>query len=383
MIRKLAGCVREYKRASILTPIFVTMEVVMEVVIPLLMAKLIDWGIDQGDMAMIVKIGLILVLATIISLAFGVLSGKYAAVASAGFAKNLRKDMYARVQGFSFSNIDRFSTSSIVTRLTTDVTNVQNAFQMIIRVAVRAPVMLIFSLGMAFSVNPSLSLIFLAAIPVLGIGLYLVATHAHPIFERVFKTYDRLNMVVQENLRGIRVVKSYVREDHERAKFGGVSESIYQDFSRAEKLLALNSPLMQFSMYACMLLISWFGARLIVGSSMTTGELMSLISYATQILSSLMMLSMVFVMITISRASAERIVEILNQESDLKDSEQPVGPVKDGSIVFRDVSFGYQGKNGQLCLEHINLRSQRLYRGHHWRHGQRQNDAGTAHSPAV
>lgn len=355
MIRKLAGCVREYKRASILTPIFVTMEVVMEVVIPLLMAKLIDWGIDQGDMAMIVKIGLILVLATIISLAFGVLSGKYAAVASAGFAKNLRKDMYARVQGFSFSNIDRFSTSSIVTRLTTDVTNVQNAFQMIIRVAVRAPVMLIFSLGMAFSVNPSLSLIFLAAIPVLGIGLYLVATHAHPIFERVFKTYDRLNMVVQENLRGIRVVKSYVREDHERAKFGGVSESIYQDFSRAEKLLALNSPLMQFSMYACMLLISWFGARLIVGSSMTTGELMSLISYATQILSSLMMLSMVFVMITISRASAERIVEILNEESDLKDSEQPVGPVKDGSIVFRDVSFGYQGKNGQLCLEHINL----------------------------
>lgn len=355
MIRKLAGCVREYKRASILTPIFVTMEVVMEVVIPLLMAKLIDWGIDQGDMAMIVKIGLILVLATIISLAFGVLSGKYAAVASAGFAKNLRKDMYARVQGFSFSNIDRFSTSSIVTRLTTDVTNVQNAFQMIIRVAVRAPVMLIFSLGMAFSVNPSLSLIFLAAIPVLGIGLYLVATHAHPIFERVFKTYDRLNTVVQENLRGIRVVKSYVREDHERAKFGGVSESIYQDFSRAEKLLALNSPLMQFSMYACMLLISWFGARLIVGSSMTTGELMSLISYATQILSSLMMLSMVFVMITISRASAERIVEILNEESDLKDSEQPVGPVKDGSIVFRDVSFGYQGKNGQLCLEHINL----------------------------
>ncbi len=355
MIRKLAGCVREYKRASILTPIFVTMEVVMEVIIPLLMARLIDLGIDQGDMAMIVRLGLALVLSTMVSLAFGALSGKYAAAASAGFAKNLRKDMYERVQDFSFSNIDRFSTSSIVTRLTTDVTNVQNAFQMIIRVAVRAPIMLVFSLGMAFSVNPSLSLIFLAAIPVLGLGLYLVASRAHPIFERVFKTYDRLNTVVQENLRGIRVVKSYVREDHERAKFGGVSESIYQDFSRAEKLLALNSPLMQFSMYACMLLISWFGARLIVGSSMTTGELMSLISYATQILSSLMMLSMVFVMITISRASAERIVEILEEKSDLKDSEQPVGPIKDGSIVFRDVSFGYQGKNGQLCLEHINL----------------------------
>ena len=355
MIRKLAGCIREYKRASILTPIFVTMEVVMEVIIPLLMARLIDLGIDQGNMDMIVRLGLALVLSTMVSLAFGALSGKYAAAASAGFAKNLRKDMYERVQDFSFSNIDRFSTSSIVTRLTTDVTNVQNAFQMIIRVAVRAPIMLVFSLGMAFSVNPSLSLIFLAAIPVLGLGLYLVASRAHPIFERVFKTYDRLNTVVQENLRGIRVVKSYVREDHERAKFGGVSESIYKDFSRAEKLLALNSPLMQFSMYACMLLISWFGARLIVGSSMTTGELMSLISYATQILSSLMMLSMVFVMITISRASAERIVEILEEKSDLKDSEQPVGPIKDGSIVFRDVSFGYQGKNGQLCLEHINL----------------------------
>lgn len=355
MIRNLAGCIREYKRASVLTPIFVTMEVVMEVIIPLLMARLIDLGIDQGDMAMIVRLGLALVLSTMISLAFGALSGKYAAAASAGFAKNLRKDMYERVQDFSFSNIDRFSTSSIVTRLTTDVTNVQNAFQMIIRVAVRAPIMLVFSLGMAFSVNPSLSLIFLAAIPVLGLGLYLVASRAHPIFERVFKTYDRLNTVVQENLRGIRVVKSYVREDHERAKFGGVSESIYKDFSRAEKLLALNSPLMQFSMYACMLLISWFGARLIVGSSMTTGELMSLISYAMQILSSLMMLSMVFVMITISRASAERIVEILEEKSDLKDSDQPIGPVKDGSIEFRDVSFGYQGKNGQLCLEHINL----------------------------
>ena len=355
MIRKLAGCVREYKRASVLTPIFVTMEVVMEVVIPLLMARLIDLGIDQRNMDMIVRLSLALVLSTMVSLAFGALSGKYAAAASAGFAKNLRKDMYERVQDFSFSNIDRFSTSSIVTRLTTDVTNVQNAFQMIIRVAVRAPIMLVFSLGMAFSVNPSLSLIFLAAIPVLGLGLYLVSSRAHPIFERVFKTYDRLNTVVQENLRGIRVVKSYVREDHERAKFGGVSESIYRDFSRAEKLLALNSPLMQFSMYACMLLISWFGARLIVGSAMTTGELMSLISYASQILSSLMMLSMVFVMITISRASAERIVEILDEKSDLKDSDQPVGPVKDGSISFRDVSFGYQGKSGQLCLEHINL----------------------------
>ncbi len=355
MIRKLAGCVREYKRASVLTPIFVTMEVVMEVVIPLLMAKLIDLGIDQGNMSMIIKIGLALVLSTVISLAFGALSGKYAAAASAGYAKNLRKDMYERVQEFSFSNIDRFSTSSIVTRLTTDVTNVQNAFQMIIRVAVRAPIMLIFSLGMAFSVNPSLSLIFLGAIPVLGLGLYLIASHAHPIFERVFKTYDRLNTVVQENLRGIRVVKSYVREDYERSKFGNVSESIYRDFSRAEKLLALNSPLMQFSMYACMLLISWFGARLIVGSSMTTGELMSLISYAMQILSSLMMLSMIFVMITISRASAERIVEILDEESDLKNGSCPIEQVRDGSIVFKDVSFGYKGKDGQLCLEHINL----------------------------
>ena len=353
MIRKLAGCVGRYKKDSILTPVFVVFEVLMEVVIPLLMAYMIDWGIEPGAMDVIAKIGIALVASTLISLLFGALSGNYAAKASAGFAKNLRKKMYDHIQDFSFSNIDRFSTASLVTRLTTDVSNVQNAYQMIIRVAVRSPVMLIFSLAMAFGVNPKLSLIFLAIIPFLGVGLYLVATRAHPIFEHVFRTYDQLNNVVQENLRGIRVVKSYVREDHETQKFDRVSQDIYQNFSRAEKILAFNSPLMQFSMYLCMLLVSWFGAKLIVGASMTTGQLMSLISYATQILSSLMMLSMVFVMITISRASAERIVEVLDEESDLQNGRQRGTQVKDGSIRFDHVSFGYHP--GKLCLNDIDL----------------------------
>ena len=354
MIRKLAGCVGRYKKDSILTPVFVVFEVLMEVVIPLLMAYMIDWGIEPGAMDVIAKIGIALVASTLISLLFGALSGNYAAKASAGFAKNLRKKMYDHIQDFSFSNIDRFSTASLVTRLTTDVSNVQNAYQMIIRVAVRSPVMLIFSLAMAFGVNPKLFLIFLAIIPFLGVGLYLVATRAHPIFEHVFRTYDQLNNVVQENLRGIRVVKSYVREDHETQKFDRVSQDIYQNFSRAEKILAFNSPLMQFSMYLCMLLVSWFGAKLIVGASMTTGQLMSLISYATQILSSLMMLSMVFVMITISRASAERIVEVLDEESDLQNGRQSGTQVKDGSIRFDHVSFGYHP--GKLCLNDIDLR---------------------------
>ena len=308
MIKQLAKSIGEYKKDSLLSPAFVTGEVVMEVAIPYLMSFLIDNGINRGDMGTIWKIGGVLVAAALISLFCGVVAGKYAARASAGYARNLRRDMYNRVQEFSFSNIDKFSASSIVTRLTTDVTNLQNAYQMIIRTAVRSPIMLIFSLIMAFSVNARLALVFLAAVPILGFGLFLIASRAHPIFERVFRTYDRLNNVVQENVRGIRVVKSFVREEHEKEKFGAVSESIYRDFSKAEKLLAFNSPLMQFSMYSCTLLISWFGAQLIVSDSMTTGQLMSLISYATQILMSLMMLSMIFVMIIISRASAERIV---------------------------------------------------------------------------
>lgn len=355
MLKKLASSIREYKTASLLAPLFVTCEVIMEVIIPLLMANLIDYGIDLGDMDYIERVGMILVVMCCASLSFGALSGKYAAVASAGFAKNLRKDMYYNVQNFSFANIDKFSTASIVTRLTTDVTNVQNAYQMIIRVAVRGPVMIVFSMIMAFRINVTLACSFLLTIPILGIGLYLIIRKVHPIFETVFQTYDKLNSVVQENLHGIRVVKSFVREEHEEEKFGNISESIYKDFSTAEKLLAFNAPLMQFCAYGCMLLISWFGAKLIVSETMTTGQLMSLISYIMQILMCLMMLSMVFVMIIMARASAERIVEILEEETDLKNGTNPVEEVKDGSVVFENVSFSYSKKKERSCLKQINL----------------------------
>lgn len=361
MIKKLMKSIREYKKDSLLSPLMVTLEVIMEVLIPMLMARLIDYGIQAQNLGYVWKMGILLAVTAMISLMFGVLSGKFAAQASAGFAKNLRKDMYYNVQNFSFSNIDKFSTASIVTRLTTDVTNVQNAYQMIIRMAVRAPIMLVFSMFMAFQVNSEMAVIFLAAAPILGIGLYLIMTHAHPIFEKVFKTYDKLNNVVQENLHGIRVVKSYVREDHEIEKFEKISTSIYNDFTFAEKLIAFNMPLMQFCMYACMILISWFGAKLIVTTGndpingMSTGQLMSLVSYAMQILMSLMMLSMVFVMIIISRASAERIVEILDEKSDLTNGEAPVTEVKDGSVVFDHVSFSYTGKKDKICLFDINL----------------------------
>jgi ATP-binding cassette subfamily B protein len=291
----------------------------------------------------------------ILSLAFGAGSGWFAANASAGFSKNLRKTMFYKVQDYSFANIDKFSTASIVTRLTTDVTNVQNAFQMIIRIAVRCPLMLVFSLIMAFSINAKLSLIFVAVIPFLGFGLYWVFHCVHPYFERVFKTYDKLNNVVQENLRGIRVVKSFVREDHEIEKFEGVSESIFKDFSRAEKILAFNSPLMQTSVYTCMLLISWFAAKMIVSDKMTTGELTSLITYTMQILMSLMMLSMVYVMITISRTSAERIVQIMDEESDIHNCEKPVTVVKNGDISFENVSFSYSKDKNKTCLSGVNI----------------------------
>lgn len=361
MIRKLLKSVREYKKHSILAPIFVTFEVVMEVVIPLLMANLIDFGIDDANLEYIVKIGIVLLVFAIISLLFGVLAGRSASIASAGFAKNLRKDMYYHVQNYSFSNIDKFSTASIVTRLTTDVTNVQNAYMMIIRTAVRAPIMLIFAMVMAFTVNSSMALIFLCIVPVLAIGLLLIMSKAHPIFKRVFKIYDKLNNVVQENLYGIRVVKSFVREEHEKEKFGKISKSIFNDFSKAERFIALNMPLMQFCVYTCMLLISWFGARLIVLSGndssvgMSTGQLMSLITYAMQILMSLMMLSMIFVMVIMSHASMERIVEILDEESDIKNCENPVKEVKDGSIVFDNVNFAYKEDSEELCLHDISV----------------------------
>lgn len=268
LIGRLAASIREYRKNTILAPLLVTLEVVMDVIIPYLMAKIIDYGIADSDMGMIWKIGVALVACAVLSLAFGVLSGRHAAVASAGFAKNLRHDMYDNVQDFSFANIDKFSTASLVTRLTTDVTNVQNAFQMLIRILVRSPLMLVFSLIMAFKVNTTLSLVFLAIVPVLGVGLYLIVTRAFPIFQQVIKVYDRLNTVIRENLRGIRVVKAFVREDFETQKFAEVSDDMYAGYVKAEKILALNSPLMQFSIYSCTLLLSWLGARMIVSSSM-------------------------------------------------------------------------------------------------------------------
>lgn len=361
MLKKLLGSVREYKKDSILAPVYVIFEVVMEVMIPFLMANLIDFGIDKENMGYVIKMGIGLLVAAIISLLFGALAGKSAAYASAGFAKNLRSDMYCNVQEFSFSNIDKFSTASIVTRLTTDVTNVQNAYQMVIRTAVRAPIMLFFSVIMSFRISPKLACIFLVCIPILGIGLYLIIRFTHPIFERVFKTYDKLNRIVQENLRGIRVVKSFVREDFENKKFKDISQNIYEDFSKAEKQLAFNMPLMQFCVYGCMIFISWFAARMIVASGndpangMTTGQLLSLITYIMQILMSLMMLSMVFVIITISRASMERIVELLNEKSDIVNPEHPVTEVKDGSISFENVSFSYSNNADKLCLKGIQL----------------------------
>lgn len=355
MIKRLLKSVREFKKDALLTPFFVVLEVVMEVIIPLIMALLIDKGIDGQDMAAIWKYGIILVLCAMLALVFGAAAGTFAARASTGFARNLRHDMYYNVQNFSFSNIDKFSTGSIVTRLTTDVTNVQNAFQMCTRIAVRCPVMLVFALFMAMRINSRMALVFLAVLPILAIGMGILMKVVGPVFERAFKIYDRMNTVVQENVRGIRVVKTYVREDHETEKFEGVSGMLYRTFSKAQKTMAGVMPLMQFCMYACMLLISWFGARLIVGGSMTTGELTSMFSYAMQILMSLMMVAMVFVMITMAKASAERVAEILDEQPDLHNPANPIHEVKDGAIEFDDVSFSYKGDERKLALKNVNL----------------------------
>lgn len=355
MIKRLLKSVREFKKDALLTPFFVVLEVVMEVIIPMVMALLIDKGIDGQDMAAIWKYGIILVLCAMLALMFGAAAGTFAARASTGFARNLRHDMYYNVQNFSFSNIDKFSTGSIVTRLTTDVTNVQNAFQMCTRIAVRCPVMLVFALFMAMKINSRMALVFLAVLPILAIGMGILMKVVDPVFERAFKIYDRMNTVVQENVRGIRVVKTYVREDHETEKFEGVSGMLYRTFSKAQKTMAGVMPLMQFCMYACMLLISWFGARLIVVGSMTTGELTSMFSYAMQILMSLMMVAMVFVMITMAKASAERVAEILDEQPDLHNPANPIHEVKDGAIEFDDVSFSYKGDERKLALKNVNL----------------------------
>ena len=356
MIKKLAGCVREYKASAILTPITVLIEVIMEVIIPFLMADLIDNGINKGDLPYIIKMGTVLFVCAMVSLLFGVLAGKFAAKASAGFAKNLRHDMFYNVQNFSFSNIDKFSTASIVTRLTTDVTNVQNAFQMIIRIAVRSPFMFILSFVMAMRVNSEISMTFLIAIPLLVISVAFLMLKTHKVFDKMFKSYDKLNNTVQEDLHGIRVVKAFVREEYEERKFKKVSGLIYKLSTKAEGYLSAISPIMQFCVYGCMLLISWFSAQLIQVGSMTTGQLMSMVQYTMQILSSLMMLSMIFVMITMSQASAKRIVEILDEKSDITDNDDPVFEVKDGSVEFDNVNFSYKKGSDKYSLKNVNLK---------------------------
>ena len=360
MIKRLLASVREYKTASFLAPLFVVCEVILEVIIPMLMAKLIDYGINKSDMPYILRTGIILVVCCIVSLTFGALAGQFAAKAAAGFAKNLRKDMYYNVQKFSFSNIDKFSTSSLVTRLTTDVANVQNAYMMVVRTAFRSPAMIIFSLIMAFRINSEIALILLGVIPVLAIGFVLIFSNAHPIFEKVFKTYDKLNNVVGENLHGIRVVKSFVREDHEDKKFKNISQQIYDLFMKAEKIIIFNMPLMQFVIYTSMILISWFSSRLIVAShnnpdlGMTTGQFTSMFAYLMQMLMNLMMLSMIFIMVIISRASMERIDEVLLEVSDLKNGDNPVMEVKSGSVKFEGVSFSYNGSD-KFCLSDVDI----------------------------
>ena len=356
MIKTLAKSIREYKKATILTPILVSIESIIDVLIPFIMAFLIDEGINQGNREKIIFYGILLLVCAFLAMLFGILAGRCAAKASTGFAKNLRKDMFYNVQNYSFSNIDKFSPASIITRHTTDITNVQMAFQMIIRIAFRSPIMLIFSLIMAFLINVKVALIFLAVIPFLAVGLYFIATKAHPVFERVFKTYDKLNNITQENIKGIRVVKSYVTEEKEINKFYKVSDEIYKDFTKAEKIVALNNPLMQISINTVIVLLSLIGGKLIISNKLTTGELTSMISYAMQILTSLMMLSVILVMIMISRASAERIVEILKEESSLKNNEKQIKEIKDGSIEFINVDFSYVDDNNKTCLKDINLK---------------------------
>lgn len=361
MIKTLLGSLREYKRGSILTILLSILEAAFEILIPLRMADLIDQGIDLGNMAAVWKFGIAILIFAALQLLTGVLSAHIAAKTSVGFSANLRQDMYDNVQTFSFSNIDKFSTASIVTRLTTDVTNIQNAYQMLIRMAVRGPVMLVFSMIVSFRINTTIALIFLAVIPIMALLLLLIIRKVGPLFGRVFRTYDTLNNVVQENVRGIRVVKSFNQEDHEIKKFKGISQSIYEDFAAGERLLAFNSPIMQFFMYACMILISWIGAKAIVASGnsaalgMTTGDLTALFSYATQILMALMMLSMVFTMITISLASAHRIAEVLEEKTDIDNPTGAEMTVRDGSIRFEQVSFAYAAKADKKVLRNIDL----------------------------
>lgn len=361
MIGTLIKSLREYKKASLATILLAVAEVVFEIMIPLCMSALIDEGIEKGSMPNVFRYGIFIVVFAGTELAAGFFAAKLAAKASAGFAGNLRQDIYDNIQTFSFSNIDKFSVSSLVTRLTTDVTNVQNAYQMLIRLAVRSPIMIVFSMVATFRINVKIAVIFLLLIPILGICLYLVLSKANPILKRVFQTYDKLNGVVQENVRGMRVVKSFNAQNYEIEKFNKISKNIYTDFTKAERYIAMNSPLMQFFMYACMILISWIGAKAIIASGnnsalgMTTGELTALFAYAMQILMSLMALSMVLAMITIARSSSERIAEVLKEKTDITAPEDPVTEVKNGDIEYRGVEFAYALKSDKRVISKADL----------------------------
>jgi len=356
MIKRLAAHIGEFKRDTVLAPLSVIVEVILEVLLPVLMASVIDRGVEAGDMNYVLKLGIVMLGVAMLSLLAGTLSGIFAARASMGFGRNLRKAMYDNIQDFAFQNIDHFSTAGLVTRMTTDVTNVQNAFQMIIRMFVRAPIMMISALFMCVTISPRLSLIFLAALLFLGCVLAFVITRAFPLFDEMFKGYDRLNASVQENLTGIRVVKAYVREDHEREKFRGATKNLKDLSVHAERLVVMNQPVMQFTVYTCIMLVSWFGAKLIVvDGTMTTGQLMSLFTYTMQILMSLMMISMIFVMTTMARSSAERIVEVLDEKSTLADPRHSVLEVEDGSVRFDHVNFSYSDDKEKCVLRDVNL----------------------------
>ena len=355
MLKTLGAQVKEFKTASILTPVFMILEVIMETIIPLLMASIIDDGVEAGNMQHIYQIGALMVVAAAIGLFAGMMGGKFGARASTGFARNLREAMFVNIQNYSFANIDKFSTAGLVTRLTTDVTNLQNAYQMLLRMCMRAPSSMICAMVMAFTINARLASIYLIAVVILGICLFLIMNNATKYFQQAFPKYDDLNASVQENVSAIRVVKAYVREDYETDKFHKASLNIYRIFVKAEKNLSFNAPLMQFTVYGCILLISWLGAKMIVSDSLTTGELMSLLTYCMNILMSLMMMSMVFIMVSMSSASAKRISEILTEESDLKNPEEPVYDLADGSIAFHHVNFAYQKDSREPVLKDINL----------------------------
>lgn len=359
MIKTLSKSIREYKRVSILSPIFVMVEVVMDIAIPFVMNLLLKFGIQAGNTKMILLYGAVLVAMALIALLFGALSGVCASRASCGFAKNLRKDMYYKIQDYSFSNVDKFSSSSLITRMTTDVTFVQNAYQMLIRVAVRCPFMLIFALSMSFIIGGKLAFIYCVVVPIMFLGLMFILKFAHKIFKGLFKKYDKLNSVVEENIRGMRVVKSNVSEDKEIEKFETVSQGIYTDFTKAQKIIALNSPIMQLAMYICIIGISFFASKIIVstaGSALSVTDLQTLITYTSQILMSLMFLSGIFAQVTISRASAERICEVLNEESHVKNPKNPIYGVENGKIEFKNVNFSYTSDQSKLCLKNINLK---------------------------